>query len=205
MLDVDQQKIVRDHEGPRSVVAGPGSGKTTTMVALIDELGASGVPLSDIRAVTFSKEMAAALEKKAGVKGVVSTFHSLGYLICSETERKPVEPELRHRLMYKLIRKWGVDYKELDSFIARMRRENITPVSCMESGDYPYDYASAYNEYEVTRAREGWMDFESMLRDSVDLLEKNPQVRGRWSPRYCHPPGTRVATAGRYKSKSRAI
>jgi superfamily I DNA/RNA helicase len=183
-MNRDQQEVICEYLGARSVVAGPGSGKTTTMVELIHELiEKHGVSPSEIRAVTFSKEMANVLEKRIGVKGVASTFHSLGYLICSETERKPVEPELRHRLMCALVRKWGLDYKELDRFIARMRRENISPTVCMESGEYDYAYASAYVTYENTRAREGWMDFDSMLADAVQLLE-NAQKRARWQPKY---------------------
>jgi superfamily I DNA/RNA helicase len=155
------------------------------MVEFIRTLLAAGVSAADVRAVTFSKEMATALEKKLKVKGVVSTFHSLGYLICSETERKPVEPELRYRLMCKLVRKYHLDYKELDRFIAQLRRGNISPTQALECDrEYSYSMAVAYGEYERTRAQEGWMDFDSMLRDSVDLLENNLQARGRWQPRY---------------------
>src|ERR1700682_2901212 len=143
-LDSDQLHIASTPAGARSIVAGPGSGKSNTMVELIRSVLDSGVSASDVKAITFSKAMGAALEKKIGVKGIVSTFHSLGYLICSETERKPVEPELRHRLMCKLIRKWGLDYKELDHFIARMRRANISPTACIESGEHDYGKASAY-------------------------------------------------------------
>ena len=182
-LDADQQAVVIDFQGARSVVSGPGSGKTTTMVELVHNLLQSGISPSDVRAVTFSKEMAIVLERRIGVKGVASTFHSLGYLICSETERKPVEPELRHRLMCKLVRKWGLEYKELDNFIARMRRENINPDACAECGDYSYSAASAYGEYERVRAQEGWMDFDSMLADAVQALEKKT-VRIRWQPKY---------------------
>src|SRR5271154_427564 len=121
-LNADQQAVVSNPNGPRSVISGPGSGKTTTMVAMIQGLIASGVRPADIRALTFSKEMAKNLETKLKIKGVASTFHSLGYLICSETERKPVEPELRYRLMCKLCKKWILDYKEFDQFIANMRR-----------------------------------------------------------------------------------
>ena len=159
-LNADQKLVITDCLGARSVIAGPGSGKTTTMVSLIKSLVASGVRSSEIRAVTFSKEMAAALEKKLGMTGVVSTFHSLGYLICSEMERKPVEPELRHRLMCKLTRQWRLDYKELDSFIATMRRENISPQDAVDSGSFDYGMAEAYATYEAVRAQEGWMDFD---------------------------------------------
>lgn len=201
MLNTEQRIVVQNPEGIRSVVAGPGSGKSTTMVELIRDLMMLGVSAGDIKAVTFSREMASALEKKLGVKGVVSTFHSLGYLICSELERKPVEPELRYRLMMKLVRKRDVDFKELDSFIARMRRENVAPHQAME-GEYDYMLACSYAEYENARLAEGWMDFDSMLADAVKLLE-NPQVRARWQQHYlivdeaqdtdnCHPSGTLV-------------
>jgi superfamily I DNA/RNA helicase len=179
----DQQSVIDNPDGARSVVAGPGSGKSTTMVGMIRRLLESGVSPSDIRALTFSKEMASVLEKKLGIKGVASTFHSLGYLICSETERKPVEPELRFRLMCKLCKKWSLDYKELDQFIARMRRTNITPIEAAMGGDYDYGLASAYAQYEIARREEGWMDFDSMLADAVTALEK-PTVRARWQPKY---------------------
>ena len=118
-LSADQQAVITNYTGARSVIAGPGSGKSTMLVELIRTLLSAGVQPSEIKAVTFSKEMASTLAKKVGVPGIVSTFHSLGYAICSETEHKPVEPELRFRLMKKLVRKWGLDYKEFDSFSSR--------------------------------------------------------------------------------------
>jgi len=180
-LNADQQAVLANPQGARCILSGPGSGKTTTIVALVQQLIAGGVSPSQIRALTFSKEMAQTLEKRIGIKGIASTFHSLGYLICSETERKPVEPEIRHRLMCKLIRKWKLDYKELDGFIARMRRENRSPQNAIE--EYGYGLASAYEEYERERKQAGFMDFDSMLADARDLLE-NPEVRQRWSPKY---------------------
>jgi superfamily I DNA/RNA helicase len=151
------------------------------MTEFILQLLRGGVLPSEIRAVTFSKEMAETLSKRVGISGIVSTFHSLGYAICSETERKPVEPEKRHRLMSKLTRKWRLDYKVLDMFIAKMRRENTSNPG---AGEYDYGLTSAYAEYERVRAEEGWMDFDSMLRDAVDLLEQNPDARARWQTRY---------------------
>ena len=182
-LNPDQQAVVSDRDGARCVIAGPGTGKTTTMTQFIESLLDSGVPASKIRAVTFSKEMAEALNKKVRVPGIVSTFHSLGYLICSDVERKPVEPELRHRLMMKLIRRWGLEYKELDGFISKMRREDIEPTEAIECGNYSYACSSAYAEYERVRVAEGWMDFDSMLHDSVQYLE-NAQFRARWQYEY---------------------
>ena len=141
------------------------------MVEIIRALLASGISPADIKALTFSKEMATALEKRLKVPGIVSTFHSLGYAICSEKERKPVEPELRFRLMMKLIRKWGLEYKDLDMFIAKMRRNGISPTDAMASDEFNYSHKSAYVEYENERNKAGWVDFDSMISDTVKLLE----------------------------------
>lgn len=181
-FNVDQQEVITDCDGPRSVVAGPGTGKTETMVGLVKHLQSCGVHSNEIRCVTFSKEAASTIEKRAGIKGVFSTFHSLGYLITSDIDRRPVEPEKRHRLMCNLVRQWNVDYKELDAFIARMRREDKSPADAEDAEDY--NMARAYGNYERTRAQEGWMDFDSMIRDAVDMLEKNEACRARWQPRY---------------------
>ena len=180
-LNADQQRLLDTPDGARSVIAGPGSGKSTMLVAFINSLIAKGVSPSDIRAITFSKEMSAILETKLKIKGIASTFHSLGYLICSETERKPVEPEVRYRLMCRLCKKWRLEYKELDQFIARMRRENTHPDAAVE--EFGYGLATAYRDYEDERKRAGFMDFDSMLCDAVAVLEK-PEARRRWSPRY---------------------
>lgn len=183
VFDDDQTTVIEEFEGPRAVQAGPGSGKTTTMVGLVKRLIDRGVSSSQIRAVTFSKEMAKQLEKKIKLPGVASTFHSLGYLISSQIERKPVEPELRHRLMMRLIKQYHLEYKQLDHFIAKMRRNNISPVDAEDSGQYDYSLCAAYDQYELQRSREGWMDFDSMLADAVQLLEK-PEIRRNWQVRY---------------------
>ena len=177
-LNADQQAVVNDRNGARSVIAGPGSGKTSTIVSFINGLINSGISASDIRAVTFSKEMAQGLEKRVRVKGIVSTFHSLGYLICSETERKPVEPELRYRLMCKLVRKWSLDYKELDAFIAQMRRMHVTPDEAVNGmNDFDYGLARGFADYENTRLNEGWMDFDCQPPDTQITMATGEKKR----------------------------
>jgi superfamily I DNA/RNA helicase len=185
-FDADQRKVIGSPQGARSVVAGPGSGKTTTMVGMINHLLATGAQPSHIRAVTFSREMAQTLEKRVKVPGIVSTFHSLGYAICSSFggERKPVEPELRFRLMVRLMRKWKIsEYRDLDGFIARMRRERVTPEEAVANRELDYGIAQAYAEYERERIKQGWMDFDSMLADAVQFLEI-AQNRARWQFKY---------------------
>ena len=95
-LNPEQETAVRATEPRVAVVAGPGTGKTKTLVARVAYLMEErGVPAADITAVTFTRQAAqemmerlsAQLGKKA-VRGLtVGTFHS----VClSQLSPKPV-------------------------------------------------------------------------------------------------------------------
>lgn len=177
----DQQEVIDSHDGAIALISGPGSGKTHTLVGRYKAIIASGVSPKDVLCVTFTKEAATEMERRAG-KGNFRTFHSFGYdVISREKGRPPMEPELRHRLLVKLVRKYRLDYKELTAYISGKRHHNISPEIAMDED--PYGKPQAYNEYERERVAGGWIDFDSMIRDAVDLLE-NYSVRERHQYRY---------------------
>ena len=71
-------------EGPLSILAGPGSGKTTTLAGRIAHLVSDrGVPPTSILAITFTTAAAAALRRQlqtvlgaAAAQVDIRTFHS---------------------------------------------------------------------------------------------------------------------------------
>src|SRR5689334_10025903 len=81
-----QREVVQAGDGPLSVLAGPGSGKTTVLAGRIAYLvDHRGVPPSTIMAITFTTAAAATLRQRlAGVLGsaaqelTITTFHALG-------------------------------------------------------------------------------------------------------------------------------
>lgn len=88
-LDEHQQRVV-DHEGgPLLVLAGPGTGKTTTLVeAIVDRIERRGAEPDQVLALTFSRKAAAQLRDRvsAGLGRTTghqlsSTFHSFGYAL----------------------------------------------------------------------------------------------------------------------------
>jgi DNA helicase-2/ATP-dependent DNA helicase PcrA len=99
-LDDDQRRAAIS-PGPLLIVAGPGSGKTRTLVARIAHQVASGaVPADRALAVAFTRQAAAELEErilvtvpgaKAGAP-LVTTFHGLGLSLL--TELGGAQPEL---------------------------------------------------------------------------------------------------------------
>src|SRR5437773_7487810 len=87
-----QRRIVEAGDGPLSVLAGPGSGKTTVLAGRIGYLVETrGVPPASILAITFTTAAAATLrERLAGVLGTaaqeltITTFHALGLRIIKQ-------------------------------------------------------------------------------------------------------------------------
>src|SRR5207244_12066430 len=80
-LNPEQRRAVETVRGPVCILAGAGSGKTTTITRRIANQVATGVfPASDILAVTFTDKAATDMRERfaaLGVQGVAArTFHS---------------------------------------------------------------------------------------------------------------------------------
>ncbi len=86
-LDQDQRRVVDHAEGPLLVLAGPGTGKTTTLVeAIVDRIEQRDAAPGSVLALTFGRKAAEQVrDRVAGRLGrttagaVCSTFHSFAY------------------------------------------------------------------------------------------------------------------------------
>ena len=79
-LDADQRRVVDHESGPLLVLAGPGTGKTTTLVeAIADRIERRGADPSQVLALTFSRKAA---ESKLEEMPVLEQFI---YGICRES------------------------------------------------------------------------------------------------------------------------
>lgn len=86
-LDDEQQRVVDHPGGPLLVLAGPGTGKTTTLVeAIADRIENRGVHPDRILALTFSRKAAEQLRDRVAARvgrtmssQMSSTFHSFAY------------------------------------------------------------------------------------------------------------------------------
>jgi len=94
VLDAFQQAVVDHRGGPLLVLAGPGTGKTTTLVEAVTRRIAEGVPAEQILVLTFSRKAAVELRDRmtaraggaggmGGLGGVpqATTFHSFCYAL----------------------------------------------------------------------------------------------------------------------------
>lgn len=87
VLDEFQQAVLDHRGGPLMVLAGPGTGKTTTMVELVAQRVAEGLPADDVLVLTFSRkaaeEVRGRIARRLGGGAVVATmtFHSYCYAL----------------------------------------------------------------------------------------------------------------------------
>ncbi len=95
-LDPSQRAAAEVPAGPVLVNAGPGTGKTRTLVGRVLHLLERGVPARQILAVTFSNratdEMRERLLRAAPERAhelTVSTFHAFAWSCCGATTRRP--------------------------------------------------------------------------------------------------------------------
>src|SRR3954471_14709034 len=97
MLDTSQQAVVAHEGGPLLVLAGPGTGKTTTMVeAIVDVVERRGVSPERLLALTFSRKAAEQLRDRVTARlqrtlatSMAATFHSFAY---SLVRRQGLDP-----------------------------------------------------------------------------------------------------------------
>ena len=86
-LDADQQAVVDHPGGPLLVLAGPGTGKTTTLVeANVDRIETRVARPEEVLAMTFSRKAAEQLRDRVAARvgrttsaTLGSTFHSFAY------------------------------------------------------------------------------------------------------------------------------
>jgi len=103
-LDASQRAVVAHPGGPLLVLAGPGTGKTTTLVeAVVDRIERRGTPADAVLVLTFSRRAAADLRARVSarlgrsvVTPMVLTFHAFCYaLVRRFSSADPYDPPVR--------------------------------------------------------------------------------------------------------------
>jgi superfamily I DNA/RNA helicase/RecB family exonuclease len=86
VLDESQRRVVEHRGGPLLVLAGPGTGKTTTLVETVVARVAAGVPVERILMLTFSRRAAGEMRERVAARlnrivrePVARTLHSYAY------------------------------------------------------------------------------------------------------------------------------
>jgi len=196
-LAPDQRAAATAPPGPVLCVAPAGSGKTTTLVARIAWLVATGADPAGITAVTFNKraadEMAARVD--AALKPLdlaagavrVKTFHALGREILADGGER-VEPLLDRAAVLRDM--WpditvGV-IRRLDDAFSRLKLEIGVTAREVGTDRDPGPIARAFLAYEQAIEDAGGLDFDDLVVRALRLLVARPPLLRRWRDRCAH-------------------
>lgn len=132
---------------------------------------------------------------------IFCTFHSLALRFIKANQREHFSHLAAHvlasgtetgRALRTAMSSVGMKPKQkrdLISYISKCKRMRIGPEAALEDaensgGDFSEQYAEAYEIYENTLHEMGVLDFDSLLVEMANLLEKNTEVRMRWQFKY---------------------
>ena len=206
-LNKEQREAAMYTEGPLLILAGAGSGKTSTMTHriayMIEEKNISPY---NILAVTFTNKAAKEMRDRvealagAGLNMWIMTFHSaclrilrsnaeiLGY----SRDFAVYDPTDQKTLVRNISKELSIDSKKYKPAfflgeISRAKEKEISPES------YPAVYGDGmkermvyqvYREYSRLLKKNNAMDFDDLLLNTVRLFEKDESVLLRYQNRF---------------------
>jgi DNA helicase-2/ATP-dependent DNA helicase PcrA len=194
--DADQTAAVAHPEGPLLIVAGPGTGKTRTLVARIARLLADGADPATITAITFTRKAATELRQRLGVavgaqsQGVAAvTFHALGLELLRQhaaaaglpADFQVLDEAARLTLLRQLADESGVagEASRLGHAISRAKADaRLAEIST--------DLARLLPRYQAALAERGAVDFDDLVARALGMLEANPEALAQARTRCRH-------------------
>ena len=205
-LNNEQNKAVRQMEGPVLILAGAGSGKTATMTHRMAYMIEHGVDPRSILAVTFTNKAAAEMRNRvvdlAGeVYGMwIMTFHAMclrmlrysperlgykaGFTVYDETDKKT--------LVKRICKELNIDDKVsspamIMSVISKCKEREEGPEEFLAASKgllYERNIYDVYRRYQEELMNSNAMDFDDLLWNGVKLLERNPDVLAYYANRF---------------------
>jgi DNA helicase II / ATP-dependent DNA helicase PcrA len=193
-LNPEQRRAAEAVRGPVCILAGAGSGKTTTITRRIAQQVVTGsFAPQQILAVTFTDKAAGELRSRLsalGVEGVrASTFHAaalrqlrhfapdeLGTILPSKALplrriANGLPGAFRFRAAADLATEieWAKNRRIPPAAYRRAARDRDTPL--------PLDLMhGVYREYELRKSQEGLLDFEDLLDRAIGLFERDERA-----------------------------
>ena len=199
-LNEQQAAAVKQTEGPVLILAGAGSGKTTTIVSrlayLIEEVG---VPASNTLTLTFTNKAAKEMRERAldmttqsAYPPLLCTFHKFGllflkfnihlldrennFVVIDTDDKKKIIKGINSELPTPLIA----------SEISRYKNSLMTPDDAYKQSEL-FNYqqiAKVYEEYENYLKENNLVDFDDLIALTYKLLDENPELARKTSEKY---------------------
>ena len=197
-LNPQQYRAVTTIEGPILIIAGAGSGKTRVITYRIAHMLDTGIPQSQILALTFTnkaaKEMSdriKSLTQKKLQNLTVSTFHAFGvkilrqhierlgyrenFSIYDETDRSSLIKECGRELKFSPD---AMDIYKISTLFSNIKtgRKNWQSENDM--------YRELYDSYQEGLKLYNALDFDDLIVLPIKLFKEHPDVLMQYKERY---------------------
>ena len=202
-LNEAQKDAVLHKDGPCLVLAGPGSGKTLTIVNRVKYLiEGYKVRPEEILVVTFTRFAAAEMRSrlcslmgKERLPVTIGTFHGIYYGILRWTYRIGQKNLLSDNEKYQILRQ-VIRHQKLEIFdegdflkdiafeIGKIKNQRIRPEEFISEKCEAAVFRQIYREYEEQRKRRRKIDFDDMLVLCYELFRSRPDVLAQWQKKF---------------------
>ncbi len=199
-LNDAQREAVETVDGPLLILAGAGSGKTTTITSrlayLIDVIG---IPPSQTLTLTFTNKAAKEMRERAlnmiaptSYPPLLCTFHKFGllflkfniHLLNRQNNFVVIDTDDKKRIIKKINSELPLPL--IASEISRYKNSLITPAEAYEQAELKNykQIAKVYEEYENYLLENNLVDFDDLLSLTYKLLDEFPKLAEQTSEKY---------------------
>jgi superfamily I DNA/RNA helicase len=203
-LNPAQREAVLTTDGPLLVIAGAGSGKTRVLTHRVAHLlKTQGAKPNEILAITFTNKAANEMKERVMrdlgpiARAIwIMTFHSAcGRMLRSEAERLGYRSNFTIYDQADQVRVVKIALEELErdpkrfvprgihSQISNAKNQLIGPdeYASRVASFYDQTVADVYSLYQRKLFSSNAVDFDDMLMLTVDVLQRFPEAREKWS------------------------
>jgi len=191
----DQKPVLEYKKGKMGIMAVPGAGKTTILLALIIKLINSGVSADNIFVLTYME--AAAKNFKERLKSAlpenvqlpyISTIHGLALRIIKENGNYTkigldedfgiCDDNTKEKIIKELFYTLKIDDEKYENYL-----RCISIVKLSNTKDELYskykeiqDFYRFFKAYNIILKKRNLIDYDDMLYFSIKILEENPEI-----------------------------
>lgn len=209
-----QTSAILHRDGPMLVLAGPGSGKTATLVERTKNLITKhGVSPSNILVITFTKAAANEMKQRfqremenetingqpffqRGTAQVTfGTFHAVFFMVLklayNYNSSNIITDEIKYQAMRELIHRYGLEYRDENELLVGIFGE----ISLIKNSRIPLEhfystqcgedvFRKIYQDYEGFLKKHRLIDFDDMLTLTYELFKERPDILSAWQKKY---------------------
>lgn len=205
-----QTSAIQHKDGPMLVLAGPGSGKTATLVERTKNLILKyGVSPSNILVITFTKAAANEMklrferemeqERTGALHGrsqvTFGTFHAIFFMVLklayNYNSSNIFTDEIKYQAMRELVNRYGLEYRDENELMSGI----LSEISMIKNSRIPLEhfystqcgedvFRKIYKDYEGFLKKHRLIDFDDMLTLTYELFKERPDILSAWQKKY---------------------